>query len=223
MLKGLSIRAYLTLMVVLFGVVLLIGAAAGLLSLRESNASLQQMYTVDTPAVADLEGSAGQLLRLRLALATYSSLIELNDQEGADAVLKRFDTYLKVSNERIAHFIGKASNGPSSVTIGIVQPFLANRYKQVLIGNGTVNSRLLMSHSTGVPVSCSCFFATSCKVSQMPRFSTSGGAKPRRQLANFVLLRMSLLISSITSQKSPSFSSAKPSNCTGPSCRSALI
>ncbi|MFP3608261.1 Tar ligand binding domain-containing protein, partial [Paraburkholderia sp. SIMBA_053] len=78
---------------------LLIGAAAGLLSLRESNASLQQMYTVDTPAVADLEGSAGQLLRLRLALATYSSLIELNDQEGADAVLKRFDTYQKVSNE----------------------------------------------------------------------------------------------------------------------------
>ncbi|MGT2469830.1 methyl-accepting chemotaxis protein [Paraburkholderia terrae] len=110
MLKGLSIRAYLTLMVVLFGVVLLIGAAAGLLSLRESNASLQQMYTVDTPAVADLEGSAGQLLRLRLALATYASLIELNDQEGADAVLKRFDTYQKVSNERLAHYISKASN-----------------------------------------------------------------------------------------------------------------
>ncbi|WP_109482903.1 methyl-accepting chemotaxis protein [Paraburkholderia sp. C35] len=110
MLKGLSIRAYLTLMVVLFGIVLLIGAAAGLLSLRESNASLQQMYTVDTPAVADLEGSAGQLLRLRLALATYASLIELNDQEGADAVLKRFDTYLKVSNDRVAHYISKASN-----------------------------------------------------------------------------------------------------------------
>ncbi|ACC69538.1 methyl-accepting chemotaxis protein [Paraburkholderia phymatum] len=112
MLKGLSIRAYLTLMIVLFGIVLLIGAAAGLLSLRASNASLQQMYTVDTPAVADLEGSAGQLLRLRLALATYASLDELNDREGADAVLKRFDTYLKVSNERLAHFISKASNDP---------------------------------------------------------------------------------------------------------------
>jgi methyl-accepting chemotaxis protein len=110
MLKRLSIRAYLTLMIVLFGIVLLIGAAAGLLSLRESNASLQQMYTVDTPAVADLEGSAGQLLRLRLALATYASLIELNDQEGADAVLKRFDTYLKVSNDRLSHYTSKASN-----------------------------------------------------------------------------------------------------------------
>jgi methyl-accepting chemotaxis protein len=112
MLKGLSIRAYLTLMIVLFGIVLLIGAAAGLLSLRESNASLQQMYTVDTPAVADLEGSAGQLLRLRLALATYSSLIALNDQEGADAVLKRFDTYLKVSNERLANYVSRVSNDP---------------------------------------------------------------------------------------------------------------
>jgi methyl-accepting chemotaxis protein-1 (serine sensor receptor) len=110
MLKGLSIRTYLTLMIVLFGIVLLIGAAAGLLSLRASNASLQRMYTVDTPAVADLEGSAGQLLRLRLSLATYSSLNELNDQEGAGAVLKRFDTYLKVSNERLANFLRNASN-----------------------------------------------------------------------------------------------------------------
>jgi methyl-accepting chemotaxis protein I, serine sensor receptor len=110
MLKGLSIRAYLTTMIALFGIVLLIGAAAGLMSLRASNASLQQMYTVDTPAVADLEGSAGQLLRLRLALATYASLVELNDQDGADAVLKRFDTYLKTSNERLAHFVSNASS-----------------------------------------------------------------------------------------------------------------
>ncbi|MDE1005098.1 MAG: Tar ligand binding domain-containing protein, partial [Paraburkholderia fungorum] len=87
MLKNLSIRTCLTLMIVFFGVVLLFGAAAGLLSLRSSNASLQQMYTVDTPAVADLEGSAGQLLRLRLALATYASLVDLNDQDGATAVL----------------------------------------------------------------------------------------------------------------------------------------
>jgi methyl-accepting chemotaxis protein len=109
MLRNLSIRTCLSLMIVFFGVVLLLGAAAGLLSLRSSNASLQQMYTVDTPAVADLEGSSGQLLRLRLALATYASLIELNDQDGANAVLKRFDQYQKVSNERIAHYVSRAS------------------------------------------------------------------------------------------------------------------
>ena len=108
MLRNLSIRACLSAMIAFFGVVLLLGAAAGLLSLRASNASLQQMYTVDTPAVADLEGSAGQLLRLRLALATYASLVDLNDQDGAAAVLKRFDQYLKVSNDRLGHYLSNA-------------------------------------------------------------------------------------------------------------------
>ena len=109
MLKNLSIRTSLSLMIAFFGLALLLGAAAGLLSLRASNASLQQMYTVDTPAVADLEGSAGQLLRLRLALATYASLTELNDQDGANAVLKRFDQYQKSSNDRLAHYVSRAS------------------------------------------------------------------------------------------------------------------
>ncbi|NUA25369.1 methyl-accepting chemotaxis protein [Cupriavidus basilensis] len=111
MLKHLSIRGRLSLMVVFFGLALVVGAAAGLLSMRAGNASLQQMYTIDTPAVADLEGSAGQLLRLRLALATYASLSDLNDQDGADAVLKRFDQYLKASNERLAHYLSGAGNG----------------------------------------------------------------------------------------------------------------
>ncbi|CAD6542311.1 methyl-accepting chemotaxis protein [Paraburkholderia metrosideri] len=109
MLRNLSIRTCLTLMILFFGVALLLGAAAGLLSLRSSNASLQQMYTVDTPAVADLEGSSGQLLRLRLALATYASLVELNDQDGASAVLKRFDVYQKASDDRLAHYVSRAS------------------------------------------------------------------------------------------------------------------
>ncbi|HEX3379503.1 MAG TPA: methyl-accepting chemotaxis protein [Paraburkholderia sp.] len=108
MLKNLSIRTSLTLMIVFFGIVLLLGAAAGLSSLRASNASLQQMYTVDTPAVADLEGSSGQLLRLRLALATYASLVALNDQDGANDVLKRFDQYRKASDGRLAHYLSHA-------------------------------------------------------------------------------------------------------------------
>jgi len=110
MLKKLSIRASLTAFVAFFAIVLLIGAAAGLLSLRASNASLEQMYQVDTPAVADLEGSAEQLLRLRLALATYSSLMELNDTDGAAAVLERSDNYLKKSSDLIAHYVGIAGD-----------------------------------------------------------------------------------------------------------------
>ncbi|WP_454722448.1 MULTISPECIES: methyl-accepting chemotaxis protein [Cupriavidus] len=111
MLKHLSIRGYLSLMVVVFGFALVVGAATGLLSMRAGNEALKQMYTVDTPAVADLEGSAGQLLRVRLALATYASLTELNDQEGASAVLARSAQYLKAAGERQAHYLASAGNG----------------------------------------------------------------------------------------------------------------
>jgi methyl-accepting chemotaxis protein I, serine sensor receptor len=125
MLTKLSIRASLTLMVTFFGVVLIIGAALGLLSMRESNASLQDMYTVDTPAVADLEGSAGQLLRLRLALATYASLADLGDQNGATAVLGRFDQYLKNSNDRLDHY--RSIVGASDEDQTFIQDMLAKR------------------------------------------------------------------------------------------------
>ncbi|WP_051390919.1 methyl-accepting chemotaxis protein [Paraburkholderia mimosarum] len=109
MLHKLSIRASLTVMIAFFGVVLVVGAATGLLSMRAGNESLRTMYTVNTPAVADLEGSAGQLLRLRLALATNASLSDLGDHDAADAVLKRFDQYLKNSNERLDHYLSIAS------------------------------------------------------------------------------------------------------------------
>ncbi len=108
MLKDLSIRAYLTLMILLFGVVMIIGAATGLISLKANNESLKQMYTVDTPAVANLEISASQLLRLRLALATYESLINLNDMQGANAVLGRADQYIKGSTDHLNNYLAHA-------------------------------------------------------------------------------------------------------------------
>src|ERR1700722_8300404 len=111
MLKNLSIRASLSLIVAFFGLALIVGAALGLFSMRASNESLEQMYTVDTPAVADLEVTAGQLLNARLAIATYASLVELNDQDGAKAVLQRFDHYVETSNDRLSHFLSQAGSG----------------------------------------------------------------------------------------------------------------
>ncbi|MEA3122711.1 MAG: methyl-accepting chemotaxis protein serine sensor receptor [Paraburkholderia sp.] len=116
----------------MFALSMLIGAAAGLLSLLSSNASLQQMYTVDTPAVADLEGSSGQLLRLRLALATYASLSDLNDQKGADAVLGRLDNYLKNSNDLLAHYERIA--GRDDAVQPLLQAMMAKR--AALLQNG---------------------------------------------------------------------------------------
>jgi methyl-accepting chemotaxis protein I, serine sensor receptor len=108
--KNLSIRGWLNLMIAFFGIMLVMGAAVGIVSLRAANASLQQMHTVDTPAVADLEGSTEQLLRLRLAFSTYASLIELNDQNHAKGTLSRFDQYLQASNDQLSHYLSLASS-----------------------------------------------------------------------------------------------------------------
>jgi methyl-accepting chemotaxis protein I, serine sensor receptor len=110
MLKNLSIRSCLNAIIGLFGAALVAGAVVGLLSLNSANRSLKQMYTVDTPAVANLEGSAGQLLRLRLSLATYQSLADMNDTAGATAVLKRADQYLKLSNDRLSDYLAQVGN-----------------------------------------------------------------------------------------------------------------
>ncbi len=119
MLKKLSIRDCLTLMVAAFVVALMLGAAIGLFALRSENHALEETYTVDTPAIANLENSAGQLLRLRLALATYSSLNELHDVNGAEAVLKRSDKYLEISNDKLAKFLANAVD--SDEARGLIQ------------------------------------------------------------------------------------------------------
>jgi methyl-accepting chemotaxis protein I, serine sensor receptor len=100
----LTIRGLLNALVAAFALALIGGAGIGLLALHASNAALEQMYLVDTPAIANLETSSGQLLRLRLALATNASLVDLGDKTGAEAVLKRFDKYLKTSNEKLADY-----------------------------------------------------------------------------------------------------------------------
>ena len=119
MLKNLSIRASLNMMIALFGIILAVGAAVGLLSMRDGNESLRQMYTVDTPAVADLEGDSVKLLNARLALATYASLAELKDQAGQDAVLGRFNIYLQASNDYLSHYLSHA--GSSAEEQGLVK------------------------------------------------------------------------------------------------------
>ncbi|HEY3599213.1 MAG TPA: methyl-accepting chemotaxis protein [Paraburkholderia sp.] len=115
--RNLSIKTCLTLMVVAFAITLMVGAAIGLFALRSENHALEQTYTIDTPAVANLENSAGQLLRLRLALATYASLDELHDVKGAEAVLKRSDKYLEISNDKLAKFMANAAGNDESQSL----------------------------------------------------------------------------------------------------------
>ena len=125
MTKNLSIRACLTLMVVVFAATLVLGAAVGLGSLSTANESLRQTYTIDTPAVANLEDSSGQLLRLRLALATYASLDDLHDTTAAQAVLKRADQYMDLSARKLAAYL--AMLGDDETERALVRTMQANR------------------------------------------------------------------------------------------------
>ncbi|MBN3723901.1 methyl-accepting chemotaxis protein [Burkholderia sp. Ac-20379] len=114
MLKNLSIRHCVNAIIGLFGLALIAGALLGVASLNSANHDLKQMYTVDTPAVANLEGSSGQLLRLRLSLATYDSLTNIGDAAGADSAFKRSDQYIKLSNERFAAYLAQAGDDPGA-------------------------------------------------------------------------------------------------------------
>ncbi len=114
MLNNLSIRHCVNAIVGLFCLALISGAAVGVLSLNAANHDLKQMYTVDTPAVANLEGSSGQLLRLRLSLATYDSLSNIGDTDGAQAAFKRSDQYIKLSNERFDAYLAQAGQDPDA-------------------------------------------------------------------------------------------------------------
>ncbi|WP_414448702.1 methyl-accepting chemotaxis protein [Burkholderia sp. 22PA0099] len=114
MLKNLSIRHCVNAIIGLFGLALIVGALLGVVSLNAANHDLKQMYTVDTPAVANLEGSSGQLLRLRLSLATYDSLTNIGDAAGADSAFKRSDQYIKLSNERFAAYRAQVGDDPGA-------------------------------------------------------------------------------------------------------------
>jgi methyl-accepting chemotaxis protein-1 (serine sensor receptor) len=89
----------------MLAVSLVVGAAVGLASLYLSNQSLQQMYTVDTPAITSLENSTEELLQLRLALATSASLVQLNSQGDAATMLELAGQHLKLSDERFAAYL----------------------------------------------------------------------------------------------------------------------
>jgi methyl-accepting chemotaxis protein I, serine sensor receptor len=114
MLKNLSIRHCVNAIIGLFSFALIAGALLGVLSLNSANHDLKQMYTVDTPAVANLEGSSGQLLRLRLSLATYESLSNIGDTDGAQAAFGRADQYIKLSNERFSAYLAQVGDDPAA-------------------------------------------------------------------------------------------------------------
>ncbi|VVE17824.1 Methyl-accepting chemotaxis protein I [Pandoraea eparura] len=69
MFKNVTIRARLTLALGLFMVLLVVGAAAGLLSLQQSNASLQEIYKTDMSSARSLAQTTISTLSARVTLS----------------------------------------------------------------------------------------------------------------------------------------------------------
>ncbi len=83
MFKNLTIRARLTMALGLFMVLLVVGAVLGIYSLKQSNDSLDQTYTVDAGSVADLGQTSNQLLQARLTLARIEFIADPGDVKQA--------------------------------------------------------------------------------------------------------------------------------------------
>ncbi|QBC32014.1 methyl-accepting chemotaxis protein [Pandoraea sp. XY-2] len=99
MYKNITIRASLTLVLGLLGALLVLVSVLGLQALGSSNASLSEMATQDTPALAEVKGTAEQMLRNRLSMAAYASYVSLGaDPDESEKVLKRGSQYIAASD-----------------------------------------------------------------------------------------------------------------------------
>ncbi|MGC7405499.1 methyl-accepting chemotaxis protein [Pandoraea pneumonica] len=95
MFKNVTIRARLTLALGLFMVLLVVGAAVGLLSLRQSNASLQEVYTNDMASSRALAQTTIATLSARVTLARIEFIADPSEIktaiEGVRNNLKKAD------------------------------------------------------------------------------------------------------------------------------------
>ncbi|VVD99260.1 Methyl-accepting chemotaxis protein I [Pandoraea pneumonica] len=83
MFKNVTIRARLTLALGLFMVLLVVGAAVGLLSLRQSNASLQEVYTNDMASSRALAQTTIATLSARVTLARIEFIADPSEIKTA--------------------------------------------------------------------------------------------------------------------------------------------
>lgn len=83
MFKNVTIRARLTLALGLFMVLLVVGAAVGLVSLRQSNASLQEIYTNDMASARSLAQTTISTLGARVTLSRIEFIADPTEIKSA--------------------------------------------------------------------------------------------------------------------------------------------
>ena len=81
MLKHLSFRMSITLVISAFFAILLVSSLAGAGALKLSNDALREMYERDTQSLAALQTSDAVLQRVRISLDSYQALYALGDAQ----------------------------------------------------------------------------------------------------------------------------------------------
>ncbi|TKC91224.1 HAMP domain-containing protein [Trinickia terrae] len=112
MLKGLTIRASMTLVIAVFFAILVVVSAAGVGALKLSNDALREMYESDTGALVALKTSDALLQRARVSLDSYQALYGLGEPDPDLLTAAHHD--LAESDRAFARFVELQSRYPEA-------------------------------------------------------------------------------------------------------------
>jgi methyl-accepting chemotaxis protein-1 (serine sensor receptor) len=106
MLNKLTIRASLTLVILLFALLLIVGGAIGYLGINSSNESLRVIDRGDVFAIDALNETSSELLRARIAFTRFDSLYGSGDLDNATKALKRGEELIALSDKAWQDYVG---------------------------------------------------------------------------------------------------------------------
>ncbi|WP_206958043.1 methyl-accepting chemotaxis protein [Trinickia acidisoli] len=112
MLKSLTFRTSITIVIAAFFAILLASSMVGVGALRLSNDALREMYESDTQSLVALETSDAVLQRVRVSLDSYQALYALGDTEPA--LLAAARQGIAESDQAFARFVALQSRFPEA-------------------------------------------------------------------------------------------------------------
>jgi len=114
MLRNISIRTSITLVIAVFFAMLAVASAAGVGALKQSNDALREMYENDTSALISLKSSDELLQHARVSLDSYMALYGVGDPEPELLAAARSD--LAESDRAFGNYLALQSQNSESLT-----------------------------------------------------------------------------------------------------------
>src|ERR1700754_254112 len=114
MLRNISIRTSITLVIAVFFAMLAVASASGGGALKQSNDALREMYENDTSALISLKSSDELLQHARVSLDSYMALYGVGDPEPELLAAARSD--LAESDRAFGNYLALQSQNSESLT-----------------------------------------------------------------------------------------------------------